>query len=72
MNAVVIDGPTRDKLLAAGGEVELRDEFGTVIGKFVRTQPAPPAKRVPGLWKGKVTILSDDDEHLKDFAEYMP
>ncbi len=36
MNAVVIDGPTRDKLLAAGSEVELRDESGEVIGKFVK------------------------------------
>ena len=26
----------------------------------------------PGLGKGMLTIVSDDDEHLKDFAEYMP
>jgi antitoxin (DNA-binding transcriptional repressor) of toxin-antitoxin stability system len=26
----------------------------------------------PGLGKGYITILSDDDEHLKDFAGYMP
>jgi antitoxin (DNA-binding transcriptional repressor) of toxin-antitoxin stability system len=26
----------------------------------------------PGLGKGMFTIVSDDDEHLKDFAEYMP
>ncbi|MBY0513721.1 MAG: hypothetical protein K2P78_07390 [Gemmataceae bacterium] len=36
MNTVVIDGPTRDKLLAAGGKVELRDEAGEVIGRFVK------------------------------------
>lgn len=36
MNAVVIDTATRDKLLAAGGEVEVRDESGAVIGKFVK------------------------------------
>lgn len=29
-------------------------------------------RRVPGLGKGMITILSDDDEHLKDFSEYMP
>ena len=28
--------------------------------------------RQPGLAKGRLTIISDDDEHLKDFAEYMP
>ena len=26
----------------------------------------------PGIGKGFITIISDDDEHLKDFAEYMP
>lgn len=36
MNAVVIDTATRDKLLAAGGEVEVRDESGAVIGTFVK------------------------------------
>lgn len=71
MNAVVIDGPTRDKLLAAGGEVELRDESGAVIGKFVKARPTPPLRREPGLLKGMITILQDDDEHLKDFEEYM-
>ena len=28
-------------------------------------------RRVPGLMRGKLTIVSDDDEHLKDFAEYQ-
>lgn len=27
--------------------------------------------RVPGSAKGTLTIVSDDDEHLADFAEYM-
>lgn len=26
----------------------------------------------PGLCKGMITIVSDDDEHLEDFKEYMP
>ena len=26
----------------------------------------------PGLCKGMITIVADDKEHLKDFAEYMP
>jgi antitoxin (DNA-binding transcriptional repressor) of toxin-antitoxin stability system len=26
----------------------------------------------PGLGKGMITSVADDDEHLKDFAEYMP
>ena len=28
--------------------------------------------RVPGLMKGKLTILAEDDEHLTGFKEYMP
>jgi hypothetical protein len=27
---------------------------------------------VPGLMKGKLTVIAEDDEHLKDFEEYMP
>ena len=27
--------------------------------------------RQPGSAKGKLIILKDDDEHLKDFEEYM-
>lgn len=37
------------------------------------TTPASERKRrIPGLGKGMITIISDDDEHLEDFAEYMP
>jgi len=27
---------------------------------------------VPGRGKGMLTVISEDDEHLKDFAAYMP
>lgn len=27
--------------------------------------------RIPGLMKGKLTVVAEDDEHLKDFEEYM-
>ena len=36
MNAVVVDAPTRDRLLGAGGEVEVKDETGAVIGRFTK------------------------------------
>ncbi|MDZ7617208.1 MAG: hypothetical protein U1E05_09400 [Patescibacteria group bacterium] len=26
----------------------------------------------PGLCKGMIEIVADDDEHLNDFSEYMP
>jgi prevent-host-death family protein len=37
-----------------------------VAGLAEKPQP------IPGRCKGMLTIVSDDDEHLKDFAEYMP
>lgn len=36
MNTVVVDAPTRDRLLKARGEVEVRDESGEMIGTFVK------------------------------------
>jgi prevent-host-death family protein len=36
------------------------------------TAAAPPRKpRKAGNCKGLLTIVADDDEHLKDFAEYL-
>jgi prevent-host-death family protein len=34
--------------------------------------PSRQQRREPGFAKGMITIVADDDEHLKDFAEYMP
>ena len=44
------------------------------VAKLVSEQPSPtPGLRPPpGLGKGIITVVSDDDEHLKDFEEYMP
>lgn len=41
------------------------------VAKLVATSVVRPP-RVPGLMKGKLTVLAEDDEHLKDFAEYTP
>jgi len=35
-------------------------------------QPEEKPQPVFGRGKGKVIIVSEDDEHLKDFEEYMP
>jgi antitoxin (DNA-binding transcriptional repressor) of toxin-antitoxin stability system len=34
-------------------------------------QPEQPQPRF-GNCRGKLIVLAEDDEHLKDFAEYMP
>ena len=38
----------------------------TAEGSSTRQRPGP------GLCKHMITIVADDDDHLKDFAEYMP
>jgi len=44
------------------------------VAKLVseKPKPTPGLRPPPGLGRGYITILSDDDDHLKDFAEYMP
>ncbi len=39
------------------------------VARLIRTPN--PGQPQPGRGKGMLTIISDDDEHLKDFAEYM-
>ncbi len=41
------------------------------VAKLVGTTTEVP-RPLPGRGKGMLTILSDDDDHLEDFAEYMP
>ena len=36
MKNVVVDAVLKEKLLSNGGQVEIRDESGAVIGKFVK------------------------------------
>lgn len=53
------------------GEQLVITENDQPVARLTAEPPPPPKRREPGLWKGKLTILSDDDEHLKDFEEYM-
>jgi prevent-host-death family protein len=59
--------------LTPGDEVVIT-ENNHPVAKLVSEQPQPkPGLRPPpGLGKGFITIVADDEEHLKDFAEYMP
>jgi prevent-host-death family protein len=56
------------------GEEIVITENQRPVARLVSEQSKPGAKQRPGpgLGKGMITIVSDDDEHLKDFAEYMP
>lgn len=59
--------------VAAGQEIIITRNQQPVA-RLISEQPKlkPPLRPPPGLGKGMITILSDDEEHLKDFAEYMP
>jgi len=41
------------------------------VARLVAEEPPKRKPREPGNCKGMLTIVADDDEHLKDFAEYM-
>jgi prevent-host-death family protein len=56
--------------LAEGREV-LITRNGAPVGNLVPA-PLPKGVPIPGRGKGKLIIYSDDDDHLKDFEEYMP
>lgn len=44
------------------------------VAKLVSETPKTQSglRPPPGLGKGCITIIADDEEHLEDFAEYMP
>lgn len=55
---------------AKGETIELTQD-GQTVARIVATQPAPRRERTPGFAKDLIRVISDDDEHLKDFADYM-
>ena len=57
------------RALGPNDEIVLTDNDKPVA----RIVPSTPnSKRIAGAWKGILTIVDDDDEHLEDFKEYMP
>ncbi len=43
-----------------------------VVARLVGDRSERWERPGPGLAKGIFSIVADDDDHLKDFAEYMP
>lgn len=56
--------------LAPGEEITIL-EGRRPVAKLVGQSLAPRKPRRPGSARGKLVILEEDDEHLKDFDEYM-
>jgi prevent-host-death family protein len=55
------------------GEEIIITEDEKPVARLIADKPTTPRRkpRVPGSAKGQLTIHQEDDEHLKDFAEYM-
>ena len=68
-----------DTRIDKDGNIHLPDEFQHAYGKQARLlvllpeqANTPRKRRQPGSAKGILKVLSEDDEHLNDFEEYMP
>ncbi|XZE21594.1 type II toxin-antitoxin system Phd/YefM family antitoxin [Pirellulaceae bacterium SH449] len=56
--------------LHSGDELIITDN-NVPIAKLVLNTPTTKSPRIPGLGKGMITVVSDDEDHLQDFTEYM-
>jgi antitoxin (DNA-binding transcriptional repressor) of toxin-antitoxin stability system len=45
---------------------------GRPVARLVAEPAPPPKSRQPGSAIGKLRIIEEDDDHLKDFKEYIP
>jgi prevent-host-death family protein len=56
------------------GEEVVITENNRPVAKLVSEQPKPTLglRQPPGLGKGCITIFSEDEDHLKDFAKCIP
>ena len=66
-NIIRLDRPVG---LADGAEVEV--EVTAVLAPEDLPSSITGLRPPPGLGKGFITVIEDDEEHLKDFADYMP
>jgi antitoxin (DNA-binding transcriptional repressor) of toxin-antitoxin stability system len=57
--------------LSPGEEIVLTQNHQPVA-KLVGQRPVGLAPRVPGNCKGMITLAVEDEEHLRDFKDYMP
>jgi antitoxin (DNA-binding transcriptional repressor) of toxin-antitoxin stability system len=55
----------------APGEEILITQDQQAVARLVGERPAERKPRVPGNCKGLITLLVEDDEHLRDFGESM-
>lgn len=56
--------------LAPGDEVVIVQNQ-KIVAKLVPSSAAPEPRK-PGLMRGRLTVVSEDEEHLEDFRDYLP
>ncbi len=56
----------------AKGEELVITQGDRIVARLVGERSERRERPGPGLAKGMMTIVAEDDDHLKDFAEYMP
>ncbi|QEH35709.1 hypothetical protein OJF2_42660 [Aquisphaera giovannonii] len=56
----------------APGEGVIITEGDRPIARMISVPTEDAPRPVPGRCRGMLVILAEDDEHLEDFAEYMP
>ena len=61
--------PELVRSLVPGEELVITDDSKPIAK--VTAVPSEKPRPVPGRAKGMLTIITEDDEHLKDFEEYM-
>jgi antitoxin (DNA-binding transcriptional repressor) of toxin-antitoxin stability system len=76
MTQMTVDevGPRLRELIAMlqpGEELQITDGE-RAVARLVAEPSGRRKPRQPGSAIGKLVILADDDEHLKDFEDYMP
>ena len=62
--------PELIRMLAPGEEIIITQDQRPVA-RLVGERSTQSRPRVPGNCRGLITLLVEDEEHLKDFEEYM-
>jgi antitoxin (DNA-binding transcriptional repressor) of toxin-antitoxin stability system len=57
--------------LKPGDEIVLTDH-DRPVARILPSGPKPARRRIAGNCKGMLIIHQDDDDHLRDFGDYMP
>jgi len=64
--------PELVRRLAPGDEIVITDHDEPVARLIGQAKTNARRSRVPGSAKGRLVVVQEDEDHLDDFADYMP